>query len=80
LEIGAREASGNTVLAVRRDNFEKISLDVKEIKNNVSDLLSNIQNDLFEKSRKQKEELTTEVSSYDEFKKAIEEGKFVRAS
>ena len=79
LEVGQRELDNNVVSAVRRDNFEKSNLDIKDILNTIPELLLNIQNDLLQKSRKLKNDLTIDVSDYNEFKKAINDGKFVRA-
>jgi len=79
LEVGKKELDNNTVLAVRRDNFEKTHLPVQDILKVIPDFLSKIQNDLLEKSQKLKNDLTINVSSYDDFKKAIDSGNFVRA-
>ncbi len=79
IEIGQKELKEKQLLTVRRDNFEKNKLNINNFQQNISKILSEIQNDLFERSKSQRNNLSTNADSYEEFKKAIAEGKFVRA-
>ncbi len=79
LEIGGRELEEKSVQAVRRDNFEKIKIAVKELGRELPDLLLNIQKALFEKSDDMKKRLTEEADNFEDFKKILSEKKaFVR--
>ncbi len=78
LEIGAMEVEGGQIKAVRRDNFEKGSVDRNAL-DQVSKMLESIQNSLLAKSRKEKEDLTAEAATYEEFKDVLSQKKmFVR--
>ncbi len=79
VEIGPRDISNGTVLLARRDTGEKLEVKITELREKVKLLLEGIQNSLLEKARKRMEENTVEVKNYDEFKKAIDEKKFVLA-
>lgn len=78
LEIGAMEVEGGQIKAVRRDNFEKGSVDRNAL-GQVSEMLESIQSSLLAKSRKEKEDLTAEAATYEEFKDVLSQKKmFVR--
>lgn len=82
IEIGAKDIEKSGVMSARRDILGKdgkkpISLDSLETE--VHSLLSDIQSNLFKKTDDLKKSLTTELDSYDDFKKLMEsERKFVR--
>ncbi len=80
LEIGPRDIeSGNCVL-VRRDTNEKMVASLDNIEETVEKLLEDIQNSLFEKALKHREENTHVATDYDEFKSIAEEkGGFIKA-
>ena len=77
LEIGPRDIKDGHVVLARRDNSEKVTVKIDELSVEIKKLLENIQNNLFDTAKKRMEENTVRVNSYDEFKKAIEEKKFV---
>ncbi len=78
LEVGAMEVEGGQIKAVRRDNLEKGSVDRNSL-GQVSEMLEVIQSSLLAKSRKEKEGLTAEAATYEEFKDVLSQKKmFVR--
>jgi prolyl-tRNA synthetase len=78
LEIGAMEVEGGQIKAVRRDNLEKGSVDRNSL-GQVSEMLEAIQSSLLAKSRREKEDLTAEAATYEEFKDVLSRKKmFVR--
>lgn len=72
LELGDRDVTSKSIVIVRRDTGEKISVPISELSNKIKSLLSEIQNSLFEKHKKFTEDHTFTVDSYDEFKKIME--------
>ena len=64
---------------MRRDTLEKETLPIEGIAGVVKNLLDEIQENLFKKALKMRQERTIEVDTYDEFKKKIEEGYFILA-
>lgn len=80
LEVGQEEVKKKNVKFVRRDNFEKGFIAVNNLVPNVKKLLNQVQNNLFIKSGKIKDDLTKDVDDYQEFKEVIKDKKlFIRA-
>ncbi len=80
IAIGPRDVQNNKVELARRDTFEKNITDREGIADTISELLETIQKDLFQRALQRRDELTTEVESYDEFKQVLEEkGGFIYA-
>jgi len=80
IAIGPRDVQNNKVELARRDTFEKNITDREGIADTISDLLETIQKDLFQRALHRRDELTTEVESYDEFKQVLDEkGGFIYA-
>jgi prolyl-tRNA synthetase len=71
--------ANNTVELFRRDTGTKESINGDEIATNCSTILHDMQKNLFEKTKTMRETNTVKVETYDEFKKALEDGKFVLA-
>lgn len=73
IEIGKRDLENNSVIFVRRDTREKISVLIEDldIVNYTKDLLETIQSDMYERARKRRDELTFEAHSLDDFKNII---------
>ncbi len=74
IEIGPKDIENKAVVVVRRDNGEKVSVIDSEAPEMVFDLIATIQEDLFEKALKFREENTKLVSNYDELKSQVEHG------
>lgn len=77
LAIGARDIENGTVELMRRDTLEKQVEPLEGIAKYVKDLLEDIQNNIYNKALKRREEMTREVNSYEEFKEEIEKGGFL---
>ncbi len=80
LVLGARDIENGTIEVMRRDTLEKETAQLDGIVDYVKNLLEDIQNNIFTKALKHREEMTTKVDTYDEFKRVIEEkGGFILA-
>ena len=80
IAIGPKDLDNNTVEVFRRDNFTKKIISLDLIDQEIQSLLNNIQNDLFSKAEKFRTENTTQVDSFDDFKKVLKEkGGFISA-
>ena len=73
IEIGLRDLETNEITLARRDTREKIKVSKDcDIVNVVSELLENIQTNLFSQALKRREELTYETDSLEEIKQIME--------
>ena len=80
IAIGARDLENNTVEVARRDTLEKETVVQDTVVNYVVDLLDKIQTNLFNRAIDYRNEHTTIVDTFEEFKAAIEiKGGFVSA-
>ena len=79
LALGARDIENNTIEVMRRDTLEKSSVSLDNIEDYVANLLEEIQSNIYAKALKFREEKTTTVETYEEFKEKIEEGGFILA-
>lgn len=80
LGIGKRDLEKGVVEVARRDTKEKSSQPVEGIARYVANLLDEIQKNLFNRAVKYREEHTTSVDNFDDFKGALEEkGGFISA-
>ncbi len=80
LEIGPRDLENNTAVLVRRDNREKIFVSLDELETKVAEVLEDIQNTLYNNAKKNLEEKTTSVASFQQFADTIaNKGGFVKA-
>jgi len=80
IAVGPRDLENNNVELARRDLKSKNIESREGLGERVKKLLDDIQSELFEKANQRREEMTTEVDSYDEFQKVIEnKGGFVWA-
>ncbi len=80
IAIGQRDLENGTVELARRDTLEKRTIPAESAENEVIQLLDEIQTRLYEKAKDYRTTHTTEVDTYDEFKKVIEEkGGFISA-
>ncbi|MBR9832526.1 proline--tRNA ligase [bacterium] len=71
--IGPRDLENGTVEVARRDTLEKEVLQIQDIEVKIENLLTNIQNNLLQKSIDFREENSHHVDTYEEFKKVLEE-------
>ena len=78
--IGPRDLENNTLEIARRDTKEKTSISADSAIDYIIDLLDAIQKNIYQKAIAYRAEHTTEVDSYDAFKKVLDDkGGFVLA-
>ncbi|HAU39818.1 MAG: prolyl-tRNA synthetase, prolyl-tRNA synthetase [Candidatus Peregrinibacteria bacterium GW2011_GWF2_43_17] len=73
IEIGPRDLAKNSCILARRDTSEKTSLEISELFTAVPKLLDQIQENMYEQALKFREEMTSEIGTYEDFKKILEE-------
>ena len=76
LAMGARDLENNTIELMRRDTLEKENVSFDNIAQHVTELLADIQNNLFEKARRYRDTHIYECDNYDEFKTKVKDGGF----
>ena len=76
LVMGHRDLENGTIELMRRDTLEKEVLPLAGIAEHVAGLLEDIQNNIYAKALKMRQERTYVCDSYDEFKERIEGGGF----
>ncbi|MFK7843959.1 MAG: proline--tRNA ligase, partial [Rhodothermales bacterium] len=80
LALGPRDVENGMIELARRDTFEKESVPQEGLVERIKETLDAIQKNLFDKAVAFREENTTIVNSYDEFKEVInDKGGFVLA-
>lgn len=79
LAIGQRDLENGTAELMRRDTLEKETVPLEGIAEHIEKELEDIQKNLFEKAKAYREQMTTTVDDYEEFKRKIEEGGFILA-
>ncbi len=79
LAIGARDLENGTVELMRRDTLEKETAQLEGIAQRIVDELEDIQQSLYNRALKLREEHTYKIDSYEEFKERIENGGFFLA-
>lgn len=79
LAMGPRDLENGTIELARRDTLQKEIFPISNIENVIADLLVEIQNSLYKKALKFREENTFEVDTWEEFKEKIIKGGFVMA-
>ncbi len=72
LEIGPKDIEKSQVMLARRDTREKLSAAMDGLTDRIRTLLDDIQVSLLERAKKFRDEHTTWVETYDEFKQAME--------
>ena len=77
--IGARDLEKNEVEVARRDTFEKQQVSLDNLSEHVRALLDEIQTNLYERAKKFRDSQITEVTTFDEFNKALQAGGFIKA-
>ncbi|KAB1066192.1 proline--tRNA ligase [Salibacter halophilus] len=79
IAIGPKDMEKGTVELARRDTLEKQFVPMDEVADIIPGLLDEIQENLFDRAKKFRDENTTEVDNWEDFKKAIKKGGFVSA-
>ena len=78
IEIGPRDIKNNQIVMARRDNGEKNNISIDESFDEIEASLENIQSSLFKQAADFMNKNTFSVSNYDEFKKQIKQGGFIK--
>lgn len=80
LAMGGRDLENGTIEVMRRDKLEKSTHALEGIVEYISELLEDIQKNIYQKALRYRQEHTTVVDSYDEFKQVLDEkGGFILA-
>lgn len=80
ITMGPRDLENGTVEVARRDTKEKRTIGMDEINSAIPALLSEIQQNIFERSKKFRDDKTTEVNTWEDFKKVLnDKGGFISA-
>lgn len=79
LAMGMRDIQNNTIEVARRDTLTKETRPVEGIVDHVESLLEEIQENIYKKALKFREENTFVIDSWSEFKQQIEKGGFILA-
>ena len=67
IELGPRDIENNVCVIVRRDTSEKITIRLDEVKEKLSEILDDIQDNMFNECTKRNEQRTTIAKDLDEF-------------
>ena len=80
IAMGPRDLENGTVEVARRDTREKKTIAIDAVADIIPALLSEIQENIYNRAKKFRDEKTTAVNSFDELKKVLDEkGGFVSA-
>ncbi|NND88707.1 MAG: proline--tRNA ligase, partial [Flavobacteriaceae bacterium] len=80
IAIGPKDVEKGTVEIARRDTLKKEFINTENVVSHVADLLEEIQENLFNRALEHRTTHTTEVDSYEEFKKVLKnKGGFISA-
>ena len=71
LAIGMRDLENGTIELARRDILEKKTYEIEGVENVIKDLMTEIQDNIFQKALKFREDNTHKADTYDEFKDII---------
>jgi prolyl-tRNA synthetase len=79
LVLGARDIAAGTVEVMRRDTLEKHTAQLEGIEEYVKNLLEDIQQGIYDKALRHRQEMTYSVDTWEEFEEQIEKGGFILA-
>jgi len=80
IAMGPRDLQNGTIEIARRDTKEKKTISMDTVATHIPALLDEIQKNIYDRAKKFRDEKTTEVNSFEEFKKVLDEkGGFVAA-
>lgn len=77
LELGPKDLENNSVMLVRRDTGQKETIAIDDLETEIERKFEQMQNDLFERAKKEFEENIVSVSTWEELKEEIDKRKFV---
>ena len=73
VEIGPRDIENGVAMLVRRDTLEKETVELSNLENRISELLEEIQTNMYNECAKRRDEKTTVAYSLEEISKNLEE-------
>ena len=73
MALGARDLESNVVEVARRDTKEKQSISIDNVVAHIKTLLEEIQQNLFNKAGRYREEHTSNADTWEEFEKLLDE-------
>ncbi len=76
LVLGERDIENDTVELMRRDTLEKENVPLEGIAQHIKDLLDKIQENIYQKALRLRENMTYVCDDYEDFKRRIEDGGF----
>ena len=79
IAAGPRDVENNSVEIARRDTLEKTTITIDNIEDYITNLLDEIQDNIFQKALNFRESRTVKVDTWEEFKEQIENSMFVYA-
>ena len=80
VEMGPRDIENGECILVRRDTTEKITIKINELESQISKLLEEIHNNMYETCKKRMEEKTTIAHNLEEFQQQINSNQgFIKA-
>ncbi|MCM3719290.1 proline--tRNA ligase [Fictibacillus phosphorivorans] len=80
LEVGPRDIEQKQVVLVRRDTGEKQTVSIVNLESHIQETLADIQQNLFNKAKKHRDEKTSIAFTFDEFKESLTtNGGFIKA-
>ena len=80
IEIGPKDIENGKCVIARRDNGEKIEVDLGDVEAKVAELIVDIQNNMYKMAKEHRDEHTYVARNFDEFVKTFEEkAGFVKA-
>lgn len=79
IAAGPRDVENNSVEIARRDTLEKTSVTIDNIEDYITNLLEEIQNNIFQKALDFRKSRTVKADTWEEFKEQIENSMFVYA-
>ncbi|MBQ1952488.1 MAG: proline--tRNA ligase, partial [Alistipes sp.] len=80
LAMGGRDMENGTIELVRRDTLEKQTLPQEGLEDLIEQLMTDIQQNIFQKALDYRNSMITKVDSWEEFKRVLDEkGGFISA-
>lgn len=73
IAMGPRDLENGTVEIARRDTKEKKTISIDDVSSHIPALLDEIQRNIYDRAKKFRDDRITEVNSYDELKKVLDD-------
>jgi prolyl-tRNA synthetase len=80
IEIGPRDLENKSVMVVKRNTKEKLTVKLKDLKKEIPKVLEQMHEELYDKAKEFLDSSIQKVETWDEFKSSIKENKIVGCS